>query len=130
MTSFLEQCGYIGREQLDGDGKEDDAEEFAEDVDTSLAEDALCYVELDVVLGPQGQDGGEGSGSGYEREDDGHDGGGASGALVFEYLDVQDHLAGQYEDDDRAGYGKGLDVHAEEGQYGVSEKQEQQEYDG
>lgn len=46
MTSFLEQCGYIGREQLDGDGEEDDAEEFAEDVDPSLAEDSFCYVEV------------------------------------------------------------------------------------
>ena len=44
----LEQGGNVGREELDGDGKEDDAEEFAEDVDTSLAEDALCYVEGEV----------------------------------------------------------------------------------
>ena len=68
----LEQGGDVGGEELDGDGKEDDAEEFAEDVDTSLAEDALCYVEVseyeidddhvekyshdnvfNVVLGPQ-----------------------------------------------------------------------------
>ena len=85
---------------------------------------------LNVVLSSQWQDGGEGSGSGYEREDDGHDGGGASWPLVLEYLYIQNHLAGQYEDDNRAGYGKGLDVHAEEWKYGVSEKQEQQEYDG
>ena len=145
----LEQGGNVGGEELDGDGEEDDAEELAEDVDPSLAEDSFCNVEvseyeidddhveqyrhddvLDVVLGPQGQDGGEGSGSGYEREDDGHDGGGASWPLVFEYLYIQNHLAGQYEDDDRAGYGKRLDIYAEEGQYGVSKEQKQQEYDG
>ena len=85
---------------------------------------------LDVVLGPQGQDGGEGSGSGYEREDDWDYGCRASGSLVLEYLYIQNHLAGQYEDDDRAGYGKRLDIYAEEGQYGVSKEQKQQEYDG
>ena len=121
----LEKGGDVGGEELDGDGEEDDAEELAEDVDPSLAEDSFGYVEvseyeidydhveqyrhydvLDVVLGSQGEDGGKGSGSGYEREYDGYDSGGAARSLVLEYLDVQDHLAGKYEDDDRSCHGE------------------------
>ena len=43
---MLEEIGDIGREQLDCDGQEDDAEEFAEDVDTAFPEDALGQVEV------------------------------------------------------------------------------------
>ena len=39
--TVLEEIGDICREQLDCDGQEDDAEEFAEDVDTAFPEDAL-----------------------------------------------------------------------------------------
>lgn len=42
----LEQCGYIGSEQLDCDGQQDDAEELAEDIDAAFAEDALGEVEI------------------------------------------------------------------------------------
>ena len=99
------------------------------EIDYDHVEQYRHYDVLDVVLGSQGEDGGKGSGSGYEREYDGYDSGGAAGSLVLEYLDVQDHLAGQYEDDDRACHCEWLDVHAEEGQYGVSEEEEQQEND-
>lgn len=42
----LEQCGYIGSEQLDCDGQEDDSEKLAEDVYAAFAEDAFGEVEI------------------------------------------------------------------------------------
>lgn len=80
-----------------------------------------------MVFCSQGEHCREGSGSGYQGEDDGDDGGRASGAAVFEDLDIEYHLAGQDKDDDRAGHGEGLDVHSEEGEDGVSQKEEEEE---
>ena len=146
MKNFLEEGRDIGREQFYGDGQKNDTEELTEDIHASFTEDPLGQIQVSedkidnhhiedyrrndvlyMILRSQGEHSGECSCSGNEREDNGNNGGGASWTAVFEDFDIQDHLACKDQENDGAGHGEGLYVHAEQGQNGISQEEEEQE---
>ena len=130
---LFQKQGQVRYEQFDRHGDQDNAEEFAEDIDTSLADQPFGQVDIpndeiddghvqhdgdddvdDAAFGSQRQGCGERSGSGDQREYHRDDGRVSRRSVVTEDFDVEGHLDGQGEKNQRAGDGKRFDIRVEE----------------
>ena len=84
----------------------------------------------EMVFGTEGEERCECSCSGDEREDDRHDGAAALWSVgILDDLDACGHLKSHDEDDDGTGYGKRVDIYAEEVENHVAEEEEGKEHD-
>lgn len=130
--------------QFDGNGQQNDAEEFLQHIDGSGAENAVNFFgnfEYDVnpkhieqngendidirVLGADGKQCGQTAGTGYQRKNDGN----KSCFLrrigrIFENFDIKNHLQSHDKNDERAGNGERRNINMEQVQKGFSDVEE------
>ena len=133
FAQTLNERKKIGGEKTYGNGQQDDAEEFSQNVDERLAHMLLhpsgtCNDDIDEdhverercqdvdlrKFGLQRNQRRESAGSCNQREDNGNQSGLLGGTSIFENLYIEQHLKCHDEDDQRTCHGKRLDVDMEE----------------
>ena len=143
QVQAVDEAAEVGGEQFHADGQQNDTEEFTEDGDECAAKETLQAVDIAqhkvvdnnvdeqgnedvhvVILGTEGDDGGQCPRSRNEREGDRDYGRAPAGGIVLEDFHPQNHLESHDEQYNGTRNGKGLDVDTEQFQGRIAQKEE------